>query len=336
MSSAITAAPLNPSGAEPTEEFHCFPELPAELRIRIWQMAYDAIPDTLVYRFRLDFSPISDDELSEFEGSDVTESEAFVVPLEEVRDLTRDLRSLRSVNTECRHEGEPLFDNCLRLNQTEQGGTTDLCPPISLPWKGYRNFFCLVGATELDMIRAEQANTTLIDQIFKTVQLLGFGVDRALDNGLYGYDSTDFAVYGGFILRFTQIRHVALVSDQLMSETDLDGIGDDIRSCFTLSCWDDWYGRVHEDIIDSHCENPKLITKEDHLRVLDNFAADMITSEHIFGTEKLGGINYNMIFRTQDNLDFLLWEDDLLDTMLSDDSSDDASSEEFDEADEDA
>lgn len=333
MSSSIATPHLNLSGGEPIKDFHRFPHLPAELRIRVWQMAYNSIPDTLVYRFELKSSRIPifgpDDFVIELPASAITH-EAYLVPSEEVKDLTRELRSLRRVNMECRHEGERLFDNCLRLNQTKQGDTTDLHPPISLPWTGSRNFFCLVDVSEYDM-PCRRTSTRFIDQIFNTVQLLGFGMDRRHRLGLYRSPSLDCELFAGFISKFTQIRHVSLVSDKLMSGDDLYDIDDDVRSSFSLSCWDDWLGRVHEDVIGTHHDNNKIVTVDDHLKALDSFVAAMLESGRFLGLDVISDIAYGMIFRTRENLDFLLWDSDLLDELFPDETL----REDFSEGDED-
>lgn len=338
MSSAITAPPLNPNGAETTKEFHCFPALPAELRIRIWQMAYDTIPDTLVYRFRLKFSSIPGPEMSDKEA-EAGITQAFLVPLEEVRDLTRELRSLRRVNREARYEGESSFDGSLRLNQTEQGGTTDLCPPINLPWKANQNFFCLVDFDAFVTDCLNGVSTVLIDQIFSTVRLLGFSIDRTLK---YGFESFDnYGEFAGFISRFTKVHHVALVSDRLMAEADLENISDGLRSTFTLSCWDDWVGRVQEDVIGPHCEKPKIVTKEEHLAALETFVLSMfyLAETHPETRGRLWDIGYGMIFRAKHELGYLLLDDltlgELLgEELISDVLSEGMLSEQFSELDE--
>lgn len=338
MSSAITTPPLNPCGAETIKEFHCFPDLPAELRIRIWQMAYDAIPDTLVYRFRLKFSSTPDSEMSDDE-EEAEVPQAFLVPLDEVGHLTCELRSLRKVNREARYEGESLFDGSLRLNQTEQGGTTDLCPPINLPWKANQNFFCLVDFDGFVTDCLYGVSTVLIDQIFSTVRLLGFGMDRTLEYGIEIFEN--HSEFTEFISRFTKVHHVALVSDRLMSEADLENISDDLRSTFTLSCWDDWVGRVQEDVIGSHCGNPKIVNKEEHLAALEAFVDCMFYLAEIH-PETGGGlcdIRYGMIFRTKHDLGYLLLDyltlGELLgEEMLSDVLSEGMLSEQFSEWDE--
>lgn len=316
MSLSISTPHLNMSGGEPTKEFYRFPDLPAELRIRVWQMAYNSIPDTLVYRFQLNFgsTPIlgPDEFVAELPASALVR-EAYLVPSEEVKDLTRELRSLRRVNTECRHEGERLFDNCLRLNQTEQGDTTDLHPPISLPWKGSRNFFCLFDVSEIEL-RFVGTSTRFIDQIFNTVQLLGFGMDRRHRLGLDRCPSLVCENFVGFISKFTQIRNVSLVSDKLMSEEDLHDIDNEVRSSFTLSSWDDWFGRVHEDVIGTHYHDPRIVTVDDHLTALDSFVDAILEGGAFFGLDVVSdaaydlviNIAYGMIFRTRENMDFLL------------------------------
>lgn len=308
MSLSISTPHLNMSGGEPTKEFYRFPDLPAELRIRVWQVAYNSIPDTLVYRFQLNIASIPilgpDEFVAELPASALVR-EAYLVPSEEVKDLTRELRSLRRVNTECRHEGERLFDNCLRLNQTEQGDTTDLHPPISLPWKGSRNFFCLFDVSEIEL-GFVGTSTRFIDQIFNTVQLLGFGMDRRHRLGLDRCPSLVGAHFVGFISKFTQIRNVSLVSDKLMSEEDLYDINDGWRSSYTLSSWDDWFGRVHEDVIGTHYHDPRIVTVDDHLEALYSFEDAMLEGDAFFGQGVVSDIAYGMIFRTQENLDFLL------------------------------
>lgn len=291
-------------------------------------MAYDAIPNTLVYRFRLKFSPTPDIELSDDE-KETEIPQAFVEPLEEVKDLTRELRSLRKVNRESRYEGESLFDSCLRLNQTEQGDTTDLYPPISLPWKHNPSFFCFVGLDELDLEYLVKASTTFIAQVFSTVRLLGIGVDRTLEDGIPDFD--EYSEIAEFILLFSEIHHVALVSDRLMSEADLEYIDDDIRSAFTLSCWNDWAGRVQEDVIGSQCHKPKIVTKEEHLGALETFADCMLYYGE--NNSKTAGmlleIAYGMIFRTKEELGYLLLDDETLGELLGEDMLSDTFSDEM-------
>lgn len=328
MASVIDNPPLNPHGAEPPKDFPRFPDLPPELRIRIWQMAYDAIPDTVVYRFQLQFSIIPESEMSDDE-EETEQPQAFLTPLKEVRDLTHDLRSLRRVNTESRYEGERLFDSCLRLNQTEEGGTSDLCPPINLPWKNDLNFFCFVNLTESDLACLEAASTNLIAHVFKTVRLLGLGIDRGLEYGLA--ESEDYDDFAGFILLFPQIQHVALVSDLLMSEADLDNIDDDIRYSYALSCWDDWAGRVHEDVIGSCIEDPKVVTKEEHLTSLEEFAGRMryYDDTHSESGGVLWEIGYGMIFRTKEDFGYLLLDDETLEELIGEDMLSDTFSDEM-------
>lgn len=339
MSSAITTPPLNPNGGEPTKEFHCFPELPAELRVCVWQMAYDAIPNTLVYRFRLEFSSTPDYEMSDDEG-EAEVPQAFFVPLDEVRHLTRELRSLRRVNREARYEGESLFDGSLRLNQTEQGGTTDLYPPINLPWKANQNFFCFVDLDEFVLECLDRASTVFIDQVFTTVRMLGLDMDSAIDFGIEAIDG--YSSFAEFILLFTEVHYVALVGDRLMSEAELENIDDELRSTFTLSCWDDWVGRVQEDVIGYRFNDPRVVTKEQHLEVLEFFTDYMPLCFSRFQSESAGWLSelgYGMIFRTKEDLDYLLLDDFTLgelfgEEMLSDAFSDGMLSEEFSEWDE--
>lgn len=320
MASVNDNPPVNPHGAEATKDFHCFPDLPPELRIRIWKMAYDAVPNTLVYRFRLGFSPNPDFELGDDE--ETPKLQVSFVPLKEVRDLTSELRSLRRVNTECRHEGEGLFDNCLRLNQTDQGGTTAF-PPISLPWDACRNFFCLVGLTEEQLAFLEEASTTLIDQVCETIQLLGLEINRDFE---YGFAISDDDLTD-VILQFRQIKHLTLVSNVLMSEADLENIDDEIRSSYFLSNWHDWVGRVDEEVIGSECEEPKISTKEDHLRALEEFANSM----RGYGVTwpLLDDISYGMIFRTKEELGYLLLEDEVLGELLAEEMMSDTSGDEM-------
>lgn len=292
-------------------------------------MAYDAIPNTFVYRFRLKFSPTPDIELSDDE-EETEIPQAFVEPLEEVKDLTRELRSLRKVNRESRYEGESLFDSCLRLNQTEQGDTTDLYPPISLPWKHNTSFFCFVGLNEFDLEYLEEASRVFISQIFSTVRLLGFGVDRALKDGITTH-YVDYNAFAEFILLFSEIHHVALVSDRLMSEADLEYINDDIRSSFTLSCWDDWVGRVHEDVIGSHCHEPKIVTKDEHLEALESFAGSMLYYGDTYSesASELWNIGYGMIFRAEEDFGYLLLDDWTMGELLGEDMLSDTFSDEM-------
>lgn len=321
MASVNDSPPVNPQG-EATKDFHCFPDLPPELRIRIWQMAYDAIPDTLVYRFRLGFSPNPEFEPSDYE--ETPELQACFVPMKEVRDLTSELRSLRRVNTECRHEGEGLFDNCLRLNQNDQGGTTAFYPPISLPWDASQNFFCLVDLTEDQMADLEASSTTLIDQVLKTVRLLGIEINREFEYG-FAISDEDLAE---MILRFHQIEFVTLVSNLLMSEADLEDIEDETRSSYALSCWHDWVGRADDEVIGSQCEEPKISTKEDHLWVMEEFVGSMrLYGFHNPGSaERLDVVGYGMIFRTKEELDYLLLDEETLEELFAEEMLSDTSS----------
>lgn len=318
MASTIAHLALDSSGGESNKDFPRFPDLPSELRIRIWQMAYDDIPDTLVYRFYLQFSLIPDSEMSD-EKDDTEELQAFLTPLKEVRDLTRDLRILRRVNTESRYEGERLFDSYLCLNQTEEGGTSDLCPPINLPWKNDRNFFSFVSLTECDLECLEKASTKLIAQVLKTIRLLGLDFDKRL---VYGPDNEgDYSVFAQFILLFSQIREVRLVSDQLMSEADLDDINDEIRSMYAFSCWDDWVGRVQEDVIGSHCHAKEIVTRDDHLAALEEFVDSMFDyhADHSESADMLLQALYGMIFRTKEDYGYLLLDDETMEELLGDD-----------------
>lgn len=306
MESANAAnSPPGSSGGEPSKDFPRFPDLPPELRIKIWQMAYDVIPDTLVYRFQLQFSLIPDSEMSDDE-EETEEPQAFLAPLKEVRDLTRDLRRLRRVNTESRYEGERLFDSYLRLNQTEEGGTKDVCSPINLPWKSDRNFFCFVNLTESDLERLDQASTNLIAHVFKTVRLLGIGITSRLEDG--PNDTEEYSDIAQFILRFPQIQQVALVSDKLMSKVDLENINDNLRSNFALSCWDDWVGRVQEDVIGSHCHSTEIDTGREHMEALYAFADSMLHygETHTQSAGVLLETSYGMIFRAKEDFGYLL------------------------------
>lgn len=310
-------------GGEAIKDFHCFPDLPPELRIRIWQMAYDALPNTLVYRFRLDFSPNP-----EFHDGEATpEMQASFVPSKEVRNLTSELRNLRRVNTECRHEGEHLFDNCLRLNQTEQGGTTAFCPPISLPWSATSNCFCLVGLNDETMAWLEDASTTLVDNAFKTVQLLGIEINREFEYG-FAISDEDLAE---LILHFSQIKVVALVSDMLMLEADLENIEDEIRSSYPLYCWNDWVGRVDDEVLGSQCEEPKISTKDDHLEAMEGFENSMRGYAYWNPgvADMLDDVAYGMIFRTKEELCHLLLDDEFLGELLAEEFMSDMSGDEM-------
>lgn len=291
-------------------------------------MAYNAIPDTLVYRFQLQFSLIPDSEMSDDE-EETEEPQAFLAPLKEVRDLTRDLRSLRRVNTESRYEGERVFDSCLRLNQTEEGGTSDLCRPINLPWKNTWNFFCFVNLTESDLECLERASTSLIAHVFKTVRFLGLGINRGIEGGLEYTE--DYSAFAKFILRFPQIQQVALVSDQLMSEADLDNINDEIRYTFALSCWIDWVGRVQEDVIGSHCHATEIDTREEHLEALEAFADSMLHygETHSESAGLLWDTAYGMIFRTKEDFGYLLLDDETLEELLDEEMLSDMLSDTF-------
>lgn len=120
MASAIGTSTLDLCGLGPLQDFHLFPRLPPEIRIQIWKMAYDAIPDTKVYRFHLRFSFIPDLEISSDDGEETPEPQAFVVPLEEVRHLTRELRNLKRVNTESRCEAERMFKYFLSTLESDR------------------------------------------------------------------------------------------------------------------------------------------------------------------------------------------------------------------------
>lgn len=101
-----------------------------------------------------------------------------------------------------------------------------------------------------------------------------------------------------------------------MSEADISDIDDDMRSSFILSCWDDWFGRVHEDVIGTHYQEPWVVTADDHLTALEDFVSGMLNCGDDFGMDTLSDISYGMIFRTRKNLDFLLWDRGLLDELL--------------------
>lgn len=316
-------SPLDPS-AGVAKEFHLFPQLPAELRVRIWQIAYNAIPYTRIYRFRLEFGIVSDPRVSsdeEFAGR-----QALLVPLKEVGYLTRELRSLRKVNTESRYESERYFDGYLRLNQTKNRDMADSYPPINIPWNRDQNFFCFVGLKELDLLWLKEENTAWIAPVFSTVTSLGIGVDRALEDGLTNAEFFERDNFARLILLFPKIEEVVLVSDLLMTETDLDNIDDDVRSRFTLESWTDWVGKVPEDIISPRCIDAKIVTKEDHLQILEDFATSMSDYGHYFpeAAELLDSVTYGMMFRTEWDLSHLLWDDE----MLDDDSSNDEPNEE--------
>ncbi|KAL1879200.1 hypothetical protein Daus18300_001779 [Diaporthe australafricana] len=317
MDSAIVTQSQSPDIGMSADAFHCFPILPPELRLRIWQIAYDSIPNIEVYRFRLEFRPSSlfgldDDEIAKLEESEEQPSEAYLVPLEEVSDLTRDLRNLRRVNAEARYESQRLFDSYLRLNQTHQGWIADseICVPINLPWKADRNFFCLVEPTSYDLICLNRASTSLIDQVFETVRLLGFGLDRDTEFGLDFFE--EYEDFAQLILRFQNIQHVALVSDQLMSESDLDDIHNDHRSVFCFSSWYDWVGRVDENVMDSYREDAVLVTQGDHLESLQTFVFCLwdYGEAHPESAKVLSTLRYGMLFRTKEDLDFLLFDDE--------------------------
>lgn len=308
------------------DEFHCFPNLPSELLLRIWQMAYDTIPNMELYRFRLEFRPsyfvgLDDDEFEKLEDTGEQQSEAFLVPLGEVSDLTRDLRNLRRINAESRYESQRLFDSYLRLNQTHQGWISDseTCVPINLPWKADRNFFCLVAPTSDELSDLNEASTSLIDQVFETVRLLGFGIDREDELGLdFFQEYEDFAQ---FILRFQNIHHVALVSDLLMAESDLDDIDNSHRSVLCFSSWYDWVGRVDENVMESRCEHAELVTKEDHIESLQSFVFTMweYGETHPESAKVLDTLRYGMLFKTKEDLDFLLYDDEFLAELFPDD-----------------
>lgn len=291
-------------------------------------MAYDAIPDTLVYRFQLEFSSMPDSHLSDDEWENTERPKAFLTPLEEVKDLTRELRNLRRVNRESRYEGESLFDGYLRLNQTEQGDATDFCLPINLPWKRKHNFFCFVDLFESDLECLDRADTVLIDQVFSTVRLLGLSVNRAIEDGILAFG--DYSGFAEFISLFHEVVAVALVSDRLMSENELEDIDDDFRSTFALGCWNDWFGRVQEDIIGCDVVNPKIVTAEEHLGALEQFAdAIIFYGDSRLETTRLWEIQYGMIFRTKEDFGYLLLCDEILKEALGEDMLSDGSGDEM-------
>lgn len=321
-------SPLDPS-AGVAKEFHLFPQLPPELRVRIWQIAYSAIPYTCIYRFRLEFGIVSDHRVSsdeEFAGR-----QAFLVPLKEVGYLTRELRSLQKVNTESRYERGRYFDSYLRLNQTAKGHLADSYPPINIPWKRDQNFFCFVGLEDSDLLWLREEHTVWIAQVFSTVVSLGIGVDRALEDGLTNAEFFEHGDFARLILRFPKIEEVVLVSDLLMTETDLDNIDDDVRSRFMLESWTDWVGKVPEDIISPRCIDAKIVSKEDHLRILEDFATSMEDYGYHDSEEAaklLCSVTYGMMFRTEWDLRYLLWDDEMLDDDSSNDEFSDDSNDE--------
>ncbi|KAK2598407.1 hypothetical protein N8I77_011827 [Diaporthe amygdali] len=292
MASAMAIQPLIPNGTEPAKDFHHFPKLPPELRLRIWGMAYDAIPDTLVYQFDLVVKPPprthDGDETFDF-------MEYFLFPSEEVRDLTRDLRSLRKVNKESRHESERLFDSCLHLNQTKQGETSRSFPPISIPWKRDQNYLCLKSQNVVAGFDRKN-DMAFIEQAFENVRLLAFGVDDSLWRLLAS--AAGVTSLAGLITCCPNVQHVALVSDLLMYD-GMNSSFDMIRAGFGASFWDDWVGRVKEGVI-SHYEESKNYDMGDHwfvfkmLRVLLPGVCKT-KPEHAL----LSRVVYGMIFRTR-------------------------------------
>ncbi|KAG8159699.1 hypothetical protein KVR01_010336 [Diaporthe batatas] len=338
MASTVDTSPLDPGGGETLEHFHCFPDLPPEIRIEIWQKAYRALHYSPVYRFRLKFSQAQDTGEEE-------KPKAFLVPLEEVGYLTRELRSLRRVNSEALLEGDRFFgrsiySGCgyLRFNQTDKGDTTDICSPINLPWRGMCDLFCFVDLTESDVLRLKEADTSLIDHVFSQVEAVGLGLDRTLEAG-----DQFFEPFADFLSLFRQLQHASLVSDLLMSEADLDNICDDIRSDYLLSSWSGWDGMVPEGVFGSDCEDANIVTKDQHLEVLADFTDAMYDWGETFpkSASALLRTSYGMMFRTKECLDFLLWSDDvldditeeqgLLDEFFSDDASGELFSEDFEE-----
>lgn len=314
-------------------------------------MAYDAVPDTLVYRFELKFFLEPNLELSDA-PTEAKELHACLVPLEELKGLTRDVRNLRRISTESRHEGERLFNDCLCLNQTEQGATTHAFPPIRLPWKADRNFLCIFGMDETVIERLGEASTVLIAQALKTVRLLGFSMDRTREYGLGILD--DYEALAKFILLFREVQRVVLVSDRLTNYAELERLDDEFRSSFKLSTWYDWVGRVDEAVINTYparhredydSENGsdyesdgdvKVDSMGEHLLILERFCFGMMGYEisHIRDLEFFSRIDYGMIFRTVDDWDVLLWDDESLEKkfpleMMSDTSTDDLLSEDM-------
>lgn len=324
MASANATSPLDPSGGALTEEFHRFPDLPAEIRIQIWQFAFSAIPYTRVYRFRLEFSRIP---YPKARNARVSKKHAFLVPLQEVGYLTRECRNLRRVNTESRHETERYFDGYLRLNQSEKGGTAGDFPPINIPWKEDENVLCFVGLEQHDLTWLKRASMVFIAQAFSTIASLGFDVDRQYEDGFTALGDPYDIDFASLIIRFPKIRKVVLVSDLLMTEARLDNINNDVRSRYRLESWIDWVGRVPEPIIGFHVNNPQVVTKESHVRVLEAFAevVDWFADNYPESAELLRGMEYGMAFRTEKDLNFLLEPAEMLDNDSSSDGSSDES-----------
>lgn len=327
MASTLATSHLDPGGEESLRTFHRFPELPPEIRIQIWQKAYRALTYSPVYRFRLKFSHAQ-------ENGEETKPKAFLVPLPEVEHFTSGFRCLRRVNSESLIEGDRFFrrffdGGCLRLNQTEKGDATDICRPIDLPWRGVCDLFCFVGLTEDDVICLQDADTSLIDHVFSSVQALGLGLDRAFD-----LEVDHFEHFADFIMLFSGLQHASLVSDLLMSEADLDNISDEIRSDYLLTSWSGWHGMVPEEIFDSDCENANIVTKDQHLEAVELFTDTMYYRGETWPEPASAflRLSYGMIFRTKECLDFLLWSNEVLDEIAEENGSlDDKFSDAFDE-----
>lgn len=318
MASAPAIQPLIPNETEPAKDFYYFPGLPLELRLRIWEMAYDAIPDTLVYQFGLVVNPPpgthDGDETLDF-------MEHFLIPLDEVRDLTRDLRSLRRVNKESRHESGRLFDSCLHLNQTKQGETSSSCPPIDIPWKSHQNYLCLNSQNVVASFDKKD-NMAFIEQAFENIRLLAFGVDVSLS--LLLAFPADGAKLVDLITCCPNVQHVALVSDLLM-HGGINSSFNSVRSSFRISFWDDWVGRVEEGVI-SPFEESKDYDMGDHWVFLEMLR---VVLPGVYKTKPehalLSRVVYGMIFRTKENLGCMLRDDESLGDLRSDMSTEESS-----------
>ncbi|KAJ0122336.1 hypothetical protein J7T55_002849 [Diaporthe amygdali] len=318
MASAPAMQPLIPKGPEPAKDFYHFPDFPPELRLRIWELAYDAVPDTLVYQFALVVEPApgthDGDETFDF-------MEYFLVPMDEVRDLTRELRSLRRVNKESRHESVRLFDSCLHLNQTKQGETSSSCPPIDIPWKSHQNYLCLKSQNVVAGFDKKD-NMAFIEQAFENVRLLAFGVDASLS--LLLTFTADGANLADLITCCPNVQHVALVSDLLMYD-GMKNLFDRIRSGFRVSFWDDWVGRVEEGVISPY-EESKNYDMGDHWIVLKMLRILLpgvckTKPEHAL----LSRVVYGMIFRTRKNWRCMLRDDESLGDLRGDGSTEESS-----------
>lgn len=183
----------------------------------------------------------------------------LITPLREVAALTRDLRSLRAVNLESRAEGDRtgLWDCHVTLRGRKCDGSRRSVVPIHLPWKRDESTLCLVNLTAAKLDNLRGADTSSLDDMFKFTRKLGFNFApreyTGIDWKVTGNHHTGDRKLLGFLERFDRLFSIDLVSECLMNEADLRGIDNRWRKVFHLGSWDDWVGRVDEEVYERRC-----------------------------------------------------------------------------------